>query len=89
MTKQAFPQINVKAAAIAGAVIGVLVWLFDAGAGFGGMPMYGYMSGMLGYYGAGVGYAGSAVLYFIVPIICGAVVGVIAAWVYNQALRLE
>jgi len=83
-----FSQINVRAAAITGAVVGGACWLLGAGIGFGGMPMYGFVSGgMMGYYM--MGYSGYAVLYLIALGIIGAIVGAIIGIVYNWALRLK
>ncbi len=87
MAKSKFSEINAKAAAITGAAAGLLVWLFGTGAGFGGAPMYGDMSSMMGYYAAG--YAGFAASYFIIMMAAGAIAGAAIAWVYNWALRLK
>ncbi|MDE2217305.1 MAG: hypothetical protein KGJ87_09135 [Planctomycetota bacterium] len=84
----AFSQINVRAATITGAAVGLLCWLFGAGIGFASMPMYGFVSGgMMGYYM--MGYSGYAVLYLITLGIVGALVGAIIGFVYNWALRLK
>ncbi|MDE1828390.1 MAG: hypothetical protein KGH65_04480 [Candidatus Micrarchaeota archaeon] len=84
----AFSQINVKAAAITGAAVGLLCWLLGAGIGFSGMPMYGFLNGgMMGYYM--MGSSGYAVLYLITLGIVGAVVGAIIGFVYNWALKLK
>ncbi|MDE1860211.1 MAG: hypothetical protein KGH72_00660 [Candidatus Micrarchaeota archaeon] len=45
MAKQTFPVINVKAAAITGAVIGFLCWLLVIPLGFSGYGMMGYFGG--------------------------------------------
>ena len=90
-----YSGINVKAAVITGGAAGFLLWLFGAWAGFGGMPLYSYMSSMMGYYGYNGmmgyygGYVGFAVAYFLVFIIFGAIAGAVIAWIYNWALTLK
>ena len=85
-----FSEINVKAATITGAVVGVACWLFGFGIGFNSMPMYGFTSGMMGSYNM-MGYAPSYVIvpYFLVLIVTGAIVGAIIGIVYNWALKLK
>ncbi|MFA4907966.1 MAG: hypothetical protein WC602_06855 [archaeon] len=87
MAKVQWLELNVKAAAITGAVIGFLCGLFN-GFAYGGIAGYGY--GMMGYgygmmsgYGYGFGALGSAVF----GIIAGAIVFGAIAWVYNYALK--
>lgn len=87
MAKISYPEINVKAAIIAGAVLGFLFWVFGLGIGFASMPMYGFMGGMMGYYM--VGYAGFVVVYFISLIVIGAILGLLIAIAYNWALKLK
>lgn len=70
-----FSQINVKAAAITGAIIGFLCWLFFAPFG-----MMGYMMNYL--------YPSLNFLSVVIGAIIGAIVGSIVAVVYNWALKL-
>lgn len=82
-----FSQINVKAATITGAVVGFLCWILGLILGFGSMPMYGFINGMMGYYM--MGYSSFAGLYFAVLIITGAILGAIIGVVYNWALKIK
>lgn len=91
-TAKKFAEINVKAAALAGAAVGFLSWLFGIGFGFAGMPMYGFMTTMMGGYnmmGYYYGYASFAVVYFIALIVIGALLGAVVSLVYNWVLKLK
>ena len=85
MAKNNFSGINVKAAAITGAIIGFLGGLFM-------VPWYGMMGfntyGAMGYM---MGYAGSVVgpLSIIIAMICGAIAGAVIGLVYNWAITLK
>lgn len=86
MAKNNYSEINVKAATITGAIIGVLCWLFM-------IPWYGMM-GVNAYYGTMgymMGYANSVVgpLSVVIAIICGAIAGAVIGWIYNWALKLR
>ncbi len=84
MVKINYSKINIKAAAITGAVIGFLCSLFMM-MSFGMMPMYSIMSGI-----AGAGYQGFSVfyLYFIIYVtLVGIVIGTLIAVVYNYVLE--
>lgn len=87
MVKNIFSEINVKAATVTGAVIGLLCWLFGFGIGFGNMPMYGFVNGMMGYYM--MGYSSYVALYFLALVVVGAVIGFAIAIVYNWTLKLK
>ena len=78
MAKVQWLELNVKAAAITGAIIGFLMGLFS-GLSYGGMMGYGY--GMMSGYGYGA--LGSAVI----GLIAGAIAFGVTAWVYNYALK--
>ncbi|MDE1869423.1 MAG: hypothetical protein KGH71_00360 [Candidatus Micrarchaeota archaeon] len=82
-----FLEINLRAATITGAVVGFLCWILGLGIGFGGMPMYGFMNGMMGYYM--LGYSGYTGLYVIALVVVGGILGAIIALVYNWALRTK
>jgi hypothetical protein len=87
MAKISYPEINVKAAIITGGFLGLLFWLVGLTMGFAGMPMYGFMSGMMGYYM--VGYSSFVGVYFIFLIVIGAILGLLIAMAYNWALKLK
>ncbi len=86
MAKQAFLEIDIRAAAIAGAVIGFFWWLFAApfgmaGTGFG---TYGFMGEMMGYAYSGLGFVG-----VLLGAVIGGIAGALVAVLYNWALRLK
>ncbi len=86
-----FIEINVKAAAIAGAVIGLLGWV----AAFSWLGMMGGGTyGMMGYTGGyqssqPYAYAQLSVFSLAMMVVLFAALGVIVAYVYNWALRLK
>ncbi|MDE1854918.1 MAG: hypothetical protein KGH57_01175 [Candidatus Micrarchaeota archaeon] len=78
-------QINVKAAAIAGAVLGFLWFLFSTPYGvMGGLGYYGMMGYMMGY-----AYSGFGFVSVVLGAIIGAVAGAVVAIVYNWAAKLK
>ncbi len=78
-------QINVKAAAVAGAVLGFLWFLFSTPYSMmGGIGYYGAMGYMMGYAYSGFGFAS-----VILGAIFGAIGGAIVAVVYNWAVKLK
>ncbi len=79
--KMNFSQINVKAAAITGAVIGFLCWLLVIPYGFSG---YGLMGNMMG----DIFHSYSAISV-VLDIIIGAILGAAIGIVYNWALKLK
>lgn len=85
--KMNYSEINLKAAAITGAVLGFLAWFvmvpWYLNAGYGAYGMMGYMMGL------GYAYASSALLSAIVTAICGAIAGAAIAIVYNWSLKLK
>lgn len=87
MSKTNFSEINAKAAAVTGAVVGALCWVLGFGVGFLGTPAYGFMGGMMGYYVGG--YGGIAFLYLITLVVLSALLGAAIGLVYNWALELK
>lgn len=88
MARQAFSEINVKAAAIAGAVVGFLCWLLSLPFGYEGYGMMGYGGG----YGMGMMnglYPAFGLLTVALGIVLGAFIGAVIGVVYNWALRLR
>lgn len=84
MAKKSFLEINVKAAAITGAIIGFLASLFAVA--WYGMVGTGY--GIMGYM---MGYAPSllvAPLIVVEAVICGAITGALIALLYNWLLKV-
>lgn len=81
----AYSKINERAAAVTGAIVGLLCWVLGLGVGFGGMPMYNLMNGMMGGY---YGYSGLATSLLVSLAIAGAIVGAVIGFVYNWALEL-
>lgn len=78
-------QINVKAAAIAGAALGFLWFLFSTPYGMmSGVSYYGMMGYVMGYAYPGFGFAS-----VIIGAIVGAIAGAVVAFVYNWATKLK
>lgn len=84
MAKGNFYEINIKAAVVAGAVIGLLFFLLMMPYGVSAYGMMGYMYGT--FHSVGVGYL---LLMAVVGLIYGAITGAIIAIVYNWALKLK
>ena len=86
MAKTAYSKINLKAAAITGAVIGFLCSLFGMMMiGFGMTPMmYGFTNGAY----SGYSWPSAFFLYFIIYMtVVGAIIGALIAVTYNYALE--
>ncbi|MDE1857156.1 MAG: hypothetical protein KGH98_03690 [Candidatus Micrarchaeota archaeon] len=91
MAKPKYPDINVRAAAITGAILGFLCWLLviPYGAGYGMMGyMMGYSYGTSATYGMGLFHNYSPLSIFA-DIVLGAIAGAVIGIVYNWALRLR
>lgn len=89
-----FAEINVKAAAITGAVLGFLCWLLVIPYSYSGYGLMGYMMG----YGANAVYNGTYMMdifhnyspySILLDVVLGAIAGTIIGVVYNLALKLK
>ncbi len=95
MAKSNFSEINVRAAAIAGGILGFLCWLLVIPYGLSG---YGMMGNMMGY---GIGTIGSgtytmmdvfhnySLFSIVIDVALGAIAGIAIALAYNWALKLK
>ncbi len=87
-----FSEINVKAAAIAGAILGFLCWLLVIPYGVSGYGMMGYMMGYL-YPAGSTGmvdiFHNYSPLSILLDVVLGALAGAAIGWAYNWALKLK
>ncbi len=75
----AFSEINVKAATITGAILGLLCWLLVVPYGFVGYGMMGYGSAFRVY----------GLLSVVLDAALGAIAGAVIGIIYNLALKLK
>ena len=87
MAKTNYPEINLKAAAITGGVLGLLCWLLIIPYSSSVYNMMGYIVG----YGTGTMsiFHSFSLLSIIIDMALGAVSGALIALIYNWALKLK
>lgn len=88
MAKQIFSEINVKAAAITGTILGFLCWLLALPFWFYGYGMISAYSTRISHVTTGMAY-GLGIISLVSSIIIGAVAGILIAVIYNWALKLK
>ncbi len=91
MAKSNFSEINVKAAAITGAIVGFLCWLLVIPFSFSGYGMMGYVTGTLGtgIYPVTDVFHNYSVFSIVVDITISAILFAAVALIYNWALKLK
>ncbi len=92
MARRVFSEINAKAAAITGAVLGFVCGLLAIPYGLSGYGVTGYMMGYQAsasdaYVMGSTAYA-YGLLFILLDIVLGAVLGAVIALIYNWALKL-